>query len=237
MDGLTFAGAMGLLGVLLYIAAYAAMQIGLVRGQTYVYAGTNLAAASCVLYSLTETYNQSSALIQIMWIVISIVGIARLWLIDRTLRFDETEQDVLDALAPGLPKDLGRKLLDLGDWREAGPGERIIEEGQPADVLAYLREGALTISKGGMPILSLGPGGIVGEMTYLDGAPATARVEVLDRATLFCLDTERLRALINRNDAIGNAIERSVARILRTKLKTTSQELRDASSGFVPAPR
>ena len=230
MGELTVAETMGLFGVFLYIAAYAAMQMGLVKGQSYLYAGTNLAAACCVLYSLTETYNQSSALIQMMWIVLSIVGMGRLWIVERTLRFTETEQRLLDTLAPGLPKDQGRKLLNLGEWRTMGAGERVIEEGQPVEMLGYLQQGALTVVKGGRPILSLEPGAVIGEMTYLDGSPATARIDVLDEARLFCIDAVRLRALILRNDTIANALERSVARTLRNKLQITSQELRDATS-------
>lgn len=234
MGGMTFAGALGLLGVILYIAAYAALQLGLIRGRTYLYAGTNLAAAACVLFSLTENYNQSSALIQIMWIVISVVGMVRLWFIEKTLQFTETEQRLLDALAPGLPKDQARRLLDLGKWRAMRAGEAVIEEGESASFLGYLDRGAFVVSKSGVPILSLGPGAVVGEMTYLDGSPATARVDVLDDATIFCVDAEGLRRLIARNDSIANALERSVARTLRSKLQTTSEELRDVTSGFVP---
>ncbi len=234
MDGMTFAGAFGLLGVILYIAAYAAMQVGLVRGQSYLYAGTNIIAAICVLFSLTENYNQSSALIQIMWIVISVVGIARLWIIEKTLKFTEVEQRLLDTLAPGLPKDQGRKLLDLGEWRTMRSGELLISEGKSVSFLGYLEAGALVVSKSGVPILSLGPGAVIGEITYLDDSPATAQINVLDDASIFCVDAERLRDLVVRNDSIANALERSIARTLRGKLQTTSEELRDVTSGFVP---
>ena len=234
MGEMTVAGAFGLLGVAFYILSYAVLQIGLIRGQSYLYAGMNLAAAACVLFSLTENYNQSSALIQIMWIVISIVGIVRLWIVEKTLRFSETERRLLDALAPGLPKDQARKLLSLGEWRAMNAGETVIEEGKSTSFLGYLDAGAFVISKSGVPILSLGPGAVIGEMTYLDGSPATARIDVLDDATLFCIDAVRLRGLIARNDGIANALERSVARTLRGKLQMTSEELRDVTSGFVP---
>ena len=234
MTEMTLAGVRGLLGVVLYITAYAAMQVGLVRGQSYLYAGANIAAAICVLFSLTENYNLSSALIQIMWIVISIVGILRLWVIEKTLRFTPVEQRLLEALAPGLPKDQARKVLDLGEWRAMSAEEMLIEEGKPASMLGYLDEGALVVSKGGVPILSLGPGAIIGEITYLDASPATARVNVLDNASVFCIDAERLRTLVARNDSIANALERTVAGTLRAKLRNTSQELRDATSGFMP---
>ena len=233
MEGMTLAGAIGLLGVALYLISYALLQLGFVRGQTFVYAGLNLFAALFVLYSLTENYNQSSAMIQIMWIVISIIGMVRLLVIEKTLRFSADEWQVLDAVAPGLPKDKGRKLLDIGEWRTLPAGAPVIAEGKPTDVLGYLSQGALVVLKGKMPILSLGPGAVIGEMTYLDGTPATARIDVMDEARLFAIDAVKLRRLIERHEDIGNAIERSVARTLRGKLQTTSQELRDATSGFL----
>ncbi len=232
MDTLTLAGALGLFGAALYVIAYAAMQFGLVRGQTYAYAGMNLIAACCVLYSLMETYNLSSVLIQIMWIVISLIGIMRLWFVDRTMRFSEEEQHLLTALAPGLPKDHARKLLDIGEWRVLRSDSPVIEEGVPVPFLGWLGDGMLVVSKGGVPIRSLGPGAVIGEMTYLDGAPATARIDVRETARLFCIDAKTLRALIERNSVIANALEYSVARSLRGKLQETSQELRDHMSGF-----
>ncbi len=230
---MTLTGAAGLLGVALYVIGYAAMQLGLVRGQTYIYAGLNLFAALFVLYSLTENYNQSSAMIQIMWIIISVAGITRLLIVDKTLRFNDEEWRILDAVAPGLEKNQARKLLNLGEWRDLPVGSTVIAEGRPTEILGYLSKGAFVVSKGDMPIMSLGPGAVIGEMTYMDGTPATARIDVMDDARLFAINAVKLRALIERNDDIANAIERSVARTLRGKLQATSQELRDATSGFL----
>jgi hypothetical protein len=53
----------GALGVVLYIGSYAAMQLGFVRGQSYIYAILN-AAAACVLMSLSDQFNLSAAAIQ-----------------------------------------------------------------------------------------------------------------------------------------------------------------------------
>lgn len=137
---------------------------------------------------------------------------------------------MLDAVAPGLAKDQASKLLDIGAWRRPAPGTVLIEEGRPAPVLGWVADGSLAVSKGGLPILSLGPGAVIGEMTYLDAAPASARIEALHDVRLFCIDAARLRALVARNDAVATALERSIANTLRVKLRTTSSELRDRTS-------
>lgn len=68
---------LGLVGFALYMGSYFALQIGRIDGNGLTYAIANLAAASCVLVSLGEHFNLPSMLIQISWIGISLVGIAR----------------------------------------------------------------------------------------------------------------------------------------------------------------
>ena len=88
--GLSLASAsdfVGLVGVLLYIGAYAAMQFGFLRGQTYAYAALNALAAGCVLLSLQEQFNLSSAIIQMFWILISLAGMLRLFSLSHRIRF------------------------------------------------------------------------------------------------------------------------------------------------------
>ena len=81
----------GFMGVALYLGSYAALQLQLLDCNGIKYPFLNFLAASCVLISLSESFNMSSALIQISWIAISSYGIARL-LIQRMKkqRLDQT---------------------------------------------------------------------------------------------------------------------------------------------------
>ena len=67
----------GIAGVGFYLGSYTALQLGMLRGDGYAYAILNAAAAALVLLSLKEAFNLSSAVIQVSWIVISLVGITR----------------------------------------------------------------------------------------------------------------------------------------------------------------
>lgn len=69
--------AIGMAGCACYIASYFLVQIGRIDGNDYCYVLLNLIAASLLLISLTQEFNLSSATVQIFWIMISIVGIAR----------------------------------------------------------------------------------------------------------------------------------------------------------------
>ncbi len=66
----------GLAGVVGYVASYALLQLGLLDGNGVRYSIANVLAAGLVLFSLTDEFNLASALIQVIWIVIGVSGLA-----------------------------------------------------------------------------------------------------------------------------------------------------------------
>ena len=72
--------AVGLLGVCFYIASYSALQFGKLDGNSVAYCVLNGSAASLVLVSLLfSDFNLASAIIQIVWITVSLCGLYRYW--------------------------------------------------------------------------------------------------------------------------------------------------------------
>lgn len=69
----------GLLGVVFYVASYSALQFGKLDGNSINYCILNGAAATLVLVSLSKDFNLASAIIQIVWITVSIFGLYRYW--------------------------------------------------------------------------------------------------------------------------------------------------------------
>ena len=68
----------GVTGFVLYMVSYFLLQIGKVKGHGNAYTIMNLTAALLVLISLADSFNLASALIQIAWILISLIGLFRL---------------------------------------------------------------------------------------------------------------------------------------------------------------
>ncbi len=66
----------GLVGFFTYLGSFFSLQMGWLDGNGNRYALLNIAAAACVLFSLLETFNLASALIQISWIAIGLGGLA-----------------------------------------------------------------------------------------------------------------------------------------------------------------
>ena len=70
----------GVLGFMVYIVAFGAVQLGWLDGNSNAYSLSNVLAASLVAISLIQEFNLASALIQGSWIVIGLIGLAlRLW--------------------------------------------------------------------------------------------------------------------------------------------------------------
>lgn len=65
----------GVMGFALYVLAYGLLTIRVLNGNSLTYFGLNLAAASCVLIGLTVSFNLASALIQLFWVAMSLIGI------------------------------------------------------------------------------------------------------------------------------------------------------------------
>ncbi|MEL6748267.1 MAG: hypothetical protein AAFO79_10700 [Pseudomonadota bacterium] len=66
----------GVLGFICYVAAFGALQLGFVDGNSMAYTLLNILAVGLVAVSLSEEFNLSSALIQGCWIIFGFIGLA-----------------------------------------------------------------------------------------------------------------------------------------------------------------
>jgi CRP-like cAMP-binding protein len=215
----------GMVGVAIYLGAYAAMQLGVLKGQTFTFATLNILAPTLVLISLSRNFNLAAAAIQFAWITISAVGIARLVAIRCRNRLAGDEAELAVALVPGLPDHRARILLSLGRHRQAGPGAVLATQDEPVAALTYVISGTCDVERDGMSVTTIGPGSLVGETGYLSGAPASATVRAIGAVRLFSFDAVALRQALSRNPDIAAALERAVAGVLRRRLVTATQEL------------
>ena len=66
---------LGNLGVLLIIGSYFWLQIGRISGQSPVYSLINAAGAALILVSLYFNFNLSAVIVEVFWLIISLVGL------------------------------------------------------------------------------------------------------------------------------------------------------------------
>jgi len=223
--GLSVYAAFGFLGIALYLSSYAALQFGYLNGQGGAYALLNLAAASGVLISLIQAFNLSSAVIQVFWIIISVVGLVRMYLLSRHIRFSNEEQAFLHKALPGLSKRKARKLLDAGHWIDGEAGAYLTREGEAVDHLVYILDGSAEIVSNGRPIAVCGAHSYIGELTAISGEPATASVRLSEPSRYFCIGVRILREKLLRDPEIRTNLELSVSREMLHKLKKSNLAL------------
>jgi len=192
------AEAAGLLGVILAVGAYAALQSGLLRGNGYSYAAANLAAASLVLLSLTSDFNLSAAINQIVWIVISVFGLVRIVVLERGARLNDEEHAFVAAKFPTMSRSMARKFLNAGDWYDAKAGTLLVAEGERLGGLIYLTSGEAEVTLRGRPIAQCTSGSFIGEMSCFEGSPANATVSLRQPSRYFLIRTEALNRLCAR---------------------------------------
>ena len=97
-----------------------------------------------------------------------------------------------DAIA--LLSELGQGnidwIFDTGVTQQVNANEVIIKEGKDPDALYFVLEGVVGIyvsSLGDEQLTVLGPGEILGEMSFLEDRPASASVVTLENSLLLAL--------------------------------------------------
>jgi hypothetical protein len=69
----------GNLGVLLIVGTYFLVQIRRMSAIHAPYIALNGLGALCILYSLYFEFNLSAFLIEVIWLLISVIGLVRVW--------------------------------------------------------------------------------------------------------------------------------------------------------------
>lgn len=208
----------GLLGVALYLGSYLALQLNFLSGQSLAYSLLNIAAAGTVLISLTTQFNLTSVLIQVMWVIISLLGIARLIIVRYSAPYSSDEQALVDAAFPDVPKEVVRGFLSAGTWMDGEDGEILTVQSEPVGELVFLVSGRGEVVIGGSSVGMIGDGVFIGELTALTGAPATATVTLRGPSRYFSMSSRKLRHLAKRNQRLGAALERAFAADVSRKL-------------------
>lgn len=220
----TIWSAAGLAGVGFYLSAYGALQFGLIRGSSVTYTVMNMIAACFVLVSLSEAFNLSSALIQISWIVLSVIGLARMAWLRSSQRFTAEERGFLATHFASLPPHLARRFLNLGRWQSVSAGTILTRQGAPVHELIYIADGSAEVRAHGAVMTELGPGALIGEMTIMQGAQATADVEVSTKSFVFSLPRAALIQELEADHDFALAVANALQIEARRKLDLSNQQ-------------
>jgi len=109
------------------------------------------------------------------------------------------------------------EVVRLSQWRRAGRGEVLMQEGDPGDFFCVLARGDVKVTKHGKLLNVLSAGECVGEMAYLsrEAAVRGATVTTLGEATIITIPTQ---SLDHASEACRGSFDRAFLRILVERL-------------------
>lgn len=116
--------------------------------------------------------------------------------------------DVFKHLTP-------RGLAEMADHLQSehfATGSIVIREGDPGDKFYLIREGSVSVRRGGdaAPIATLKEGDFFGEMALLTGHPRNATIETVEETTLYSLSQEHFRKAIAQQASFETEIRNSL---------------------------
>ena len=132
----------------------------------------------------------------------------------------------MQRIFPYLSEEEERALLEKGGVSRFSPGAAIVREGDHHNAIYVLRVGHVRVEKNsaGFPLelARLGPGEIFGEMSFIDGSPASADIIANDYVEAYVVDGQILDPLLRKYPSIYGRLFRSLAAILARRLRETA---------------
>ncbi|MBA3551294.1 MAG: cyclic nucleotide-binding domain-containing protein [Actinobacteria bacterium] len=100
-------------------------------------------------------------------------------------------------------------IMKLGRLRSFGPGETIVERGEPGDALYIVLRGTARVEVGGRRH-DLGPGDFFGEMALIAGGKRVAAVKAEDRVDTLRIGADEFQGFLLQQPRVGVAMLRSM---------------------------
>jgi len=124
------------------------------------------------------------------------------------------------GLFAGLDQPALEAVIAEAHDRRFDKGQALFREGDPADAFLVISHGAVevfvTSERGSeMVLATLRPPEALGEVSLLDGGPRSASATALEPTAVLAVARSTLLALIEREQAVADAVLRASARLLR----------------------
>lgn len=127
-------------------------------------------------------------------------------------------------LGEAMDADELARIAAGGSVREAADGEVLREDGERGETLMVVLDGRVAVVKEdqhGHPhvLVTLERGAILGELSLLSGAPATATLRADGPTRLFELERDHFESLLSTGDRAANRLLLAIAREIALRLK------------------
>jgi CRP-like cAMP-binding protein len=158
-----------------------------------------VAAASTFPYFYFQAEPLWSALFwQSCFLLVNLVNLLVLLYSMRSTRFEEDEAIAYELKFSDLKPHEVRKIFRYADSRSLLDGEAVLEEGVPNSTLHLVLAGECVVLKHQREVARLGPGQLVGELSFLSGEETSASVWAHGDVRLMAWDRQALQPLFKK---------------------------------------
>lgn len=137
----------------------------------------------------------------------------------------------LSGTFPKLKEEEWKKLAEAGQVSIFGSGDVIIAEGDAVDTLMFIKSGNIRVTRTFLDNLNaefagpLGPGEVVGEMSFIDGQGASASLIADGQTEILEIPKDTVFDMINSDDSFAARFYESLFLDLARKLRSTNQRI------------
>lgn len=116
-------------------------------------------------------------------------------------------------------------MINNGSKVDLQAGDRLINKGDSLENIFIILTGKLSISDNESEIASIGPGEIVGEMSFLESRPPTVSVIATEPATVYSISRELMNTKLDTDVEFRSNFYYSLALFLSDRLRNTTSQL------------
>lgn len=146
----------------------------------------------------------------------------------------------MDRIFEFLTQEEEQALLNKGGVSRFGPESIIVREGDTHHALYVIKSGEVRVEKGstGFPLelARLSQGEIFGEMSFIDGVPASANIVANDIVEAYVVDRLLMKPLLKAYPSIYGRFFQSLAAILCNRLRETTSLLNNEEASITWTP-
>ncbi len=153
-----------------------------------------------------------------VFIAINIIRIIGIVLERRKIDFNDEEAELHETVFQNFSPVEFRKLIRIGEWRQANNGEQLTVQGHVVGGLKLLFNGEVLVERDGSEIGRARDGAMIGEISFIQGGAATATVSATKPCRYVSWSGEELRRLLHRNPSMDIAMKHVFSVDLMRKL-------------------
>ena len=154
-----------------------------------------------------------------VFMVINLVQIGRIYLERRPVVLSADEQKLYDMGFRALRPREFVSLALVGEWRDAEPGEKVLEEGKPVEFVTIAIAGDAEVRRRGAIVGKLAPGNMIGTALALTGEQSPVEASFASPARYIRWPLASLRAFADRRPELRVALQRFVNDDLARKVE------------------